>query len=174
MIKIIFDDIFNVDLTNKSNTIRYFVHGCNAQGVMGGGIAKQVRELYPEVYLTYRAAYESSGLRVGNNVNYVKPTDGSGTAEIFINAITQEFYGNTPGVCYVSYPGIRSCFLKIAADITAIRNKLIELMPDEEFKIYLDFPLIGCGLGGGSFEIIAKIIEECIPDVLAEKRLFIR
>lgn len=173
MIKIIFDDIFNVDISEQQNCVRYFVHGCNAQGVMGGGIAKQVRERYPAVYTAYRNEYQQKGLSVGNNISVIT-NENNNNIEIFVNAVTQEFYGNTPGVCYVSYPGIRSCFLKIADEIIELKRKIIEQLPNEEFKIYLDFPLIGCGLGGGSFEIIAKIIEECIPDELAEKRLFIR
>lgn len=41
------------------------VHGCNCQGVMGSGVAKQIKEKYFTVYEIYRKIYENQGLELG-------------------------------------------------------------------------------------------------------------
>ena len=35
------------------------VHGCNAQGSMGAGVARAIRDRYPAAYAAYRAAHEA-------------------------------------------------------------------------------------------------------------------
>ena len=37
------------------------VHGCNCQGVMGGGVALSIRNQFPTVYNLYRKQYELQG-----------------------------------------------------------------------------------------------------------------
>ena len=44
-------NIINDDLLNSPD--RIIVHGCNAQGVMGAGVAKAIRTKYPEAYSNY-------------------------------------------------------------------------------------------------------------------------
>ena len=38
--------------------IKTIVHGCNAQGVMGSGVAKIIRDKYPKAYDRYVAEYK--------------------------------------------------------------------------------------------------------------------
>lgn len=138
-------------------------------GVMGAGIALSIKQQYPKVWRTYRKEYEEKGLFVGE----CQFVDINSNLTV-VNAITQEHFGRNKDTVYVSYEGIAKCFITISKFIEQKKNELTELNPGHCIIIYLDFPLIGCGLGGGSFEIISKIIDECVPDELAEKRLFIR
>lgn len=112
------------------------IHGCNAQGVMGSGVAKQIKAKYPGAYLAYRKEWQSRKLKVGDTIWYEV------NSELFIiNAITQEYYGRPgPGeeqIKYASVEGIQ----------TALREtfKLIQGTGLEK-KIYI--PKLGCGLGG--------------------------
>ena len=41
------------------------VHGCNCQGVMGSGVAKQIKEKFPNAYTIYKQREEEIGLRLG-------------------------------------------------------------------------------------------------------------
>lgn len=41
------------------------IHGVNIAGIMGSGIAKTVRQLYPDVYEGYRSICKEGKLRVG-------------------------------------------------------------------------------------------------------------
>lgn len=122
-------------------------HGCNAQGVMGSGVALAVKQRFPKAYLSYKhqIAY-NIGL---GDVDLVKIND-----KLFVaNCITQLFYGRDPNVRYVSYAALGLCF----ADL---REKLAKM--NEDFVI--NIPRIGAGLGGGEWHIIAEIIEEAMPN----------
>jgi len=122
------------------------IHGVNAQGVMGSGIAKSIRLMYPEVFSIYRKKYELNQLKLGE-VIYVK------TKRYWIaNGVTQKNYGRFKKQ-YVDYEAINKIMLNVN---NFSKNKNIN---------QVGMPLIGAGLGGGSWEIIAKIIEECLTDV---------
>jgi len=92
------------DITTASGII---VHGCNAQGVMGSGVALAIRRKYPGAYEVYRNAYETHGLRLGT---YTFWCDGDVTV---INAVTQEFYGKD-GKQYVDYGAVEEAFKSVA------------------------------------------------------------
>lgn len=128
------------------------VHGCNAQGVMGKGIAKSIREKWPIVYQLYRQEYEESGLKLGQ-VIYVGTSSGFGPP-IVANAITQDHYANKsgdPGV-FVDYQAIRDAMKSVAAYCR--HNAFMEI----------SMPKIGAGLGGGDWAVIEKIIEAELED----------
>ena len=63
------------------------LHGCNAQGVMGSGVAKLIRAKWPGAYAAYRQAFESSGLKPGQTVWYRASQD---PLLMIGNAITQK------------------------------------------------------------------------------------
>lgn len=127
------------------------LHGCNAQGVMGSGVAKAIRATFPRAYEAYRAQYEMAGLRVGQIV-WVPVGD-----KIIANAISQEFYGRD-GKQYVSYEGIEAIFTLVYDWITD--NVEPEFWPIPAIAI----PRIGSSLGGGDWKIISGIIETAMKD----------
>ena len=118
------------------------VHGCNAQGVMGSGVARVVRNDFPAAYYEYVRKYEEIGLKLGEIIAVsVLP------GRYFINAITQEFYGGPP-TRYVDYNAVRAAFKSVKAFAKAWDIETI------------NYPMIGAGLGGGDWDTIAKIIDE--------------
>jgi O-acetyl-ADP-ribose deacetylase (regulator of RNase III) len=117
------------------------VHGCNAQGVMGSGVAKAIRDRYPKAYEDYRAHYQRNGLSLGQVIW------SDNEPHIVANAITQQFYGGEPGVRYCCYEGI-AVALKEINDVARAGNIPAVAMP-----------LIGAGLAQGSWRIISTIIE---------------
>ena len=128
------------DALRKPNSI--VVHGCNAQGVMGSGVAEIVKRDYPEVFTAYRNRYDLNGLRVGQII----PVIVSPTCYI-INAITQEFYGREKDRIYVSYSGLRECFASVRA------------FAESRGIATINYPMIGAGLAGGSWSRIRRIID---------------
>lgn len=133
------------------------VHGCNSHGVMNSGIAKEVKARYPEAFQVYRKAYEAAidaglpGLPLGSlTIAAVGP------GKIIVNAVTQEFYGREPGVTYVSYEALKTAFEAINDPATGLRYEA------EEYGVH--FPLIGCGLAQGKWEIVGPIIDEALDD----------
>ena len=116
---------------------KFIVHGCNAQGVMGAGFAKQVRTHYPYAYDKYRSTFETSGLRLGET-QFVRCR-----VRTIINAVAQLYYGRKK-IRYVSYDAIASCMAGIEE---ALYGETVAM------------PMIGAGLAGGEWSIISSIIE---------------
>jgi O-acetyl-ADP-ribose deacetylase (regulator of RNase III) len=126
--------------------IEYIVHGCNAQGVMGSGVAKIVRDDYFDAYKFYVEQYDEHGLKLGD-VQFV-PANG----KIIVNAITQDNFGRT-GHRFVSYEAVAECMRTV--------NRVVKLSGHTRVAM----PQIGAGLGGGNWEIISRIIEDEMIDV---------
>lgn len=122
----------------------FLVQGCNAQGVMGSGLAKVLRDTYPEVFREYRKAYIDGGnyLELGDIV-WVDVGD-----RMVLNAITQENFGRNSKIVYASYDAIETVIKTIDAEV------------GDESIPRVAFPLIGCGLANGSWKIVSTIIED--------------
>ena len=131
----------------------YICHQVNCQGVMGSGVAKQIKERWPEVYEAYQekhARYKRVGLNQNDmlgdmGVVYIPERD------IFvINMYTQRDYGYD-GKRYTSYDAFADVLSMLAA-----------LIPDGKT---IAFPKnIGCGLGGGNWKVISALIEEILGE----------
>jgi len=122
------------------------VHGCNAKGVMGSGIAKLIRAGFPENYVVYRKAFKEHGLSLGQ-VIWFKLSDNP--KRVIANAITQQNYGRDPNVRYVDYDAIKASF-----------NIIAELA--KKYNLPVHYPKIGGGLGNGDWTIIKPIIDDCL------------
>ena len=118
------------------------VHGCNAQGVMGSGIAKEIRAKWPTAYEHYTTACKKAGAAymLGTVVPVLVDKN-----LIVANAITQLNFGREPKQ-YVSYKAVQECFTAVA-----------ELAISNQCDVH--YPLIGAGLGGGDWAIISEIID---------------
>lgn len=128
----------------------HIVHGCNAQGVMGSGVALGVKTLYPHVYLDYRDLYEAGELQLGRAYPVLV------TSELKIwNAITQDNFGT--GIRQTSYDAVQMCFQEIEDYLNAGHESMADLQPNE-----IHIPLIGAARGGGNWEIIREIIEQTV------------
>lgn len=122
-------------------------HGCNAQGVMGSGVAKQIRAQYPEVYSSYRQHL--------SNCRKLR-TDCLGTVDFppvspklwVANMITQRSYGRE-GVQYVCYQAMSDT---MTLALTFARENSLDL--------HIPY-MVGGGLGGGDISHITEIYQKC-------------
>jgi O-acetyl-ADP-ribose deacetylase (regulator of RNase III) len=128
------------DITTAS--VGIIVHGCNAQGVMGSGIALAVKNKYPAAFMDYKAFCTSATLdqRLGKTV-FSEVNQGLTIA----NSITQLNFGKD-GKKYVSYKAIQECFLSVAQRAVSDNHPV-------------HYPIIGAGFGGGDWAIISEIID---------------
>lgn len=118
------------------------VHGCNAQGVMGSGIALQIRNKYPAAYEAYHKEHLQNGLRLGD-VIWAQVTDDL----IIGNAITQDKYGRDSNTRYVSHRAIQMAFESVMVTACTL-------------GMDVHYPLIGAGLANGDWAIISEIIDD--------------
>lgn len=127
--------------------IRHIAHGCNSRGVMGKGVALQVKNLFPQAYEHYRSVCLWNNALVLGTVQFVDCG-----AKTIINAITQRDFArslNDP-TRYVSYDAVAECMAEINRQI-----------PGQQLAL----PRIGAQLGGGNWEILERIIEIELTDV---------
>jgi O-acetyl-ADP-ribose deacetylase (regulator of RNase III) len=128
---------------------RYIGHGCNAQGVMGSGVALAIKNKHPNAYLEYVRAIKSW------NEQDIAPLGKFVAArsndKVILNLITQQFFGRD-GQRYVNYSAIKKSLLRAIRFIDSYGPL------NQERKIAI--PKIGAGLGGGDWEEIVKILTE--------------
>lgn len=125
-------------------------HQCNCQGVMGAGVAKQVKDRYPAVFASYYDDYKKGRLRVGY-VNFA-PT-GNESGQIIANLCGQDRYGRS-GV-FTDYDGLKSCF-------SAVREFAVSKYVIKP-KIALPYKM-GSDRGGGDWDTVLSIIEDKLSD----------
>jgi len=127
-------------------------HGCNAQGRMGGTVATQVREGFPEAFAAYEAAHVARGLRLGEVILVACG------ARTIANAITQRYYGNAAktGRIYVDYGAVAAAVRSLDAAAAGTTDAAGKTVPPFET---VAFPLIGAGLAGGDWARIAALLE---------------
>jgi O-acetyl-ADP-ribose deacetylase (regulator of RNase III) len=123
------------------------VHQTNCQGVFGGGIALKIKKLYPDVYEEYHShCIKHLSSELMGTVLYVRPKARHNL--IIANAFGQNDYGTHER--QTNYEALTRCFESV--------NSLIEP------EIHIHYPLIGCGLGGGSWKIVSAIIDETLKE----------
>lgn len=131
----------------------FIVHGCNTEGKMGSGIAKQIKEMYPAAFEAYHAdILNKRKLRVNplGTITCVAVAPGL----YIVNAVTQTL---TPNVKRrVDYEAVTKCFETIVKAARAVQVTEIS------------FPAVGAGLGGGKWPIIEAIIDNTLPDSLTK------
>ena len=135
----------------KKKKIDVLIHGCNCMGIMGKGLAKQIKETFPEAYKI---------IKKGNYpgmINAVLIED-----SFIVNAFTQINIGKAS---------------KKYTSLTPINNYKEELEDTEENRyifireslkklkkhfshLKIGIPMMGAGLAGGNWGIIKNIIEE--------------
>lgn len=124
------------------------VHQVNCKGVMGSGIAKQIKTVYPEVYKGYRYYCKTNLLSdIFGSALICEANNGKYIANVF----GQVNYGR--GEKHTDYDALRHG-LEEVRDF-AKENKLTIAIP---YKI-------GCGLGGGDWNTVFDMINEIFAEV---------
>jgi O-acetyl-ADP-ribose deacetylase (regulator of RNase III) len=116
------------------------IHGCNCFNTMGAGIARQIAIECPEA--TIKDNYTKRGDKNKLGTFTEAEIERGPIKFVVVNAYTQ--YGCQVSKVNVDYEAIRHAFEKIKLKFTGKR---------------IGIPLIGAGLAGGDWNIIAPIID---------------
>jgi O-acetyl-ADP-ribose deacetylase (regulator of RNase III) len=119
-LRIVQSDLFAAPLPHA------IAHGCNAKGVMGAGVAKIVRRLFPACYDDYAAICRSGGFAPGDVHHW-----NEGNQHVF-NLCTQKQTG--------PHATIRA--------IDEAMGEMLDLATIVAGLYEIHMPKIGCGLGG--------------------------
>ena len=136
--KVVYGDLIQKALEGEFDVI---IHGCNCFHTMGAGIARTIRNAFPEAYKADLATANGDSSKLGS-LSVAKVTKFGHTISI-VNAYTQFNFGSH--VVQVNYDALRLCFSRIKRRFAGQR---------------IGYPRIGAGLAGGDWSIIAKIIDE--------------
>lgn len=125
------------------------IHGANCFNTMRAGIAKQIASAFREAYLVDLKTLCGDVRKLGNfSSAKVKLKDKN---LLIVNAYTQYRYGRDRR--HVDYDAVRSVF-------HALGKQFRKWQDETTHRIQIGYPMIGAGLAGGDFNIIAKIIDE--------------
>lgn len=138
----------NGDLLKSNCNI--ICHQVNCQSVMGSGIAKQIRSTYPQVFEKYKQVCNQYKLEYLMGVAQICAISEDNTR--YIANMFAQFHYLPRGINHTNYEMFRlSCQqLKMLIPTELVNKDFTIGFPDH----------IGCGLGGGDWNIVKKIIEE--------------
>ena len=123
---------------------QYICHQVNCQGKMNSGVAKAIRDKWPEVYTQYLQKYVDADGYADELLGEIQHVPVS-NLKCVINMFAQENYGYD-GYRYTSYDAFWSCVNRIA--VTVPKGSSIA------------FPnRIGCVRGGANWDVIKNMIE---------------
>lgn len=121
-------------------------HQCNCFCNMGSGIAPQIAKRYPNVSKADQKTRQGDASKLGT------------FTKAWVN------HGHSKGIVYNLYGQFRyggqrmqTNYDALAAALKAMQNDLIKLGKTD---CIVGLPLIGCGLGGGDWEVVSEIINE--------------
>ena len=135
----------------KNGEFDVIVQGCNCFNTMGAGIAKQIKNTFPDAYQADLRTPKGDPEKLGTYSKGIHYSYNKNKYVTIVNAYTQFNYkvdddGEPP------------------VDYDAIEKALIGV--NNEFKWQsIGLPLIGCGLAGGDWERVRTIIEKTLTDV---------
>lgn len=133
MLKYVKGDLFDV----KSGII---AHCVNCRGAFGSGVAGQIAKLYPGAKTAYIMVHERSGWQLGK-IQFIQVT--ANPDLIIANVAGQDDYGTD----------------RVQVDYSALAiglEKVFKFAELEDLPVAL--PKIGCGLAGGNWETVERII----------------
>jgi len=120
----------------------------NCMGVMGAGLAKQVRSKYPSVYTYYNdLCKKNTPEKQLGSVLFMEVGE-----KIIANIFGQVKYGRIGK--FTDYEALRKGFLAVLYEATEVY---------ENYTVAIPFN-IGCGLAGGDWNIVYQMIEDIFKD----------
>jgi O-acetyl-ADP-ribose deacetylase (regulator of RNase III) len=146
MIKIVKGDVLQA-------TEDIIIHQVNCQGVMGSGVAYQIKMKHPEVYHEYKKFCNkfSDEILLGATQFVNRQQDN----KIICNLFGQKSFGI----------GLQTDYHHLKWGLGQIKNMVM----DKEnilFEKTLAMPYnIGCGAGGGDWNIVYKILEDVFQNI---------
>lgn len=121
------------------------IHGCNCFCTMGAGIAKIIKQKFPEAYKADLKTEKGDKSKLGK-ISWAKSQKRNGEL-IIVNGYTQ-FNWKGRGR-KADYEAIREVFKMVKKEFSGLK---------------IGYPAIGAGLAGGDWKIILEIIEEELKD----------
>ncbi len=127
-----------VDTNIFDSTAQTLVNPVNTVGVMGKGLALSFKELYPEMYISYKNACDTHNFLIGSLHKYL-----TCSGKIILCLATKKHWRHSSRLEYIE-KGLKSF---------ALTYKFLGITS-------VSFPKLGCGLGGLNWKNEVKPLME--------------
>ena len=135
-------------------------HQVNAKGVMGAGLALQIKQKWPVVFRDYNQQHRKKHLKTGE-VIFTNIVQGDYKLQV-ASLCAQQDYGTGPNKVYTNYEAFEACLKKLQIwHVSCIQGKL---------PIYFPYK-IGCGLAGGDWAVIRSMIGRYFPNAIIMEKV---
>ncbi|RLF86115.1 hypothetical protein DRN34_03805 [Thermococci archaeon] len=126
-------------------------HQVNCCGVMGAGLALDIRNKWPVVANDYFARHNSTGVHLGDIIiSHVDKVN-----DLYVASLAgQDQFGK--GVVFTKYNALRMCLAKV------------NYWNGRKHVIYIPVGM-SCGLAGGDWDTVVGIIAAVVPDAVLVK-----
>lgn len=123
--------------------IDVLLHVCNNKGVMGSGIALEIKNRIPNAY----RAYITSDISMGDiSLGYLP----RGSQVVVANMVAQDGYGE--GIRHLNYGALADCLDRVSS-----------ISYKDDYKIGLPYKM-GADRAGGDWEIVLELVEYFLQD----------
>lgn len=142
MVRVVDGDIIQADAD-------IIAHQVNCKGVMGAGLARQIKASFPNAFEAYEGLcrlHRYSGEELLGNCQLVISARPDHGRVVIANLFAQDRYGRDRR--YTDYEAFHQCMETLDRKARAIHARTIAL----PYRI-------GCGLAGGDWELIYPMIE---------------
>lgn len=141
---------FKGDIFDYVQNGDYVIHQTNYFGVMGGGIALQIKHQFPNVFDEYAKLCATKTMeQLLGQAQLVKTTHANGAKFTICNCFGQGDYGRV--VCYTKYDALENAMI------------LVNKAAPKDARILIP-KFIGCGLAGGDWNIVSDMIQKVFAD----------
>lgn len=130
--------------------VHAIAHQCNCYHVMGAGIAREIKDRYPEAYEA--DCRTEKGPRKLGTISWSSVSDG----KIIFNCYSQDNFGSGT---QTDYGKVRECFENVKEFI----NGILEGFDITNYILGIPYGY-GCGLAGGDWSIVSQIINDVFED----------
>lgn len=140
--KVVYGDLIEAAVRGDVDMI---IHQCNCFCNMGAGIAPKIAKQFPGALKVDKETVSGDETKLGTYTLHQCPE----TGVIVVNLYGQYHWRRHPsGVMNTDYFAISNGLRKLRSDVL-----------DSNPNIKIGVPKIGCGLGGGSWDVVSFIID---------------
>ena len=132
--------------------VHIIAHQVNCLGIMGGGIALQIKKKWPKVFEEYKEFIEDWEYCNGGEL----PLGHCYTTDVSKERTVVNIFGqNGIGGMATDYDAVKRAFVELHEYL--ISDRLYKV--DSQIPVGIPYKM-GCGLGGGDWDIYRKMLQE--------------
>ena len=157
---IISRDVIQCDILKTSFERAIVIHQVNNLGIMGGGLAKQIAEKYPQLFEHYNGVCHEHGSSTLGTCNLYHMSEDNQPKISIANLFSQE------GMSHTSYDNLILSLQSFISNVEELRIDNIKADESHQRDIrnqhyHILYPyMMGCGIADGNFKIVQEIIEQ--------------